>query len=89
MLDKDGDGEISSEELKEAIVKIIKRASSLKEAEELILTLDSNNDGRGEYFILTVNCILSDFFHLIKFHLRSCWRILRRNLIQRRWKPLK
>eukprot|EP01038_Epipyxis_sp_PR26KG_P006148 gene6148-8475_t len=46
LLDLDGDGELSSDELKEAIVKTLKRTSSVQEAEELFAILDKDKDGK-------------------------------------------
>lgn len=54
LLDKDGDGELSSEELKDAIVKILKRTSSLQEANDLIAVLDSDKDGKGGLGLVSV-----------------------------------
>mmetsp|Transcript_28808 Transcript_28808/g.39604 ORF Transcript_28808/g.39604 Transcript_28808/m.39604 type:complete len:335 (-) Transcript_28808:45-1049(-) len=46
LLDKDGDGELSSEELRAAIVSTLKRTTSPQDAEELIQMLDSDHDGK-------------------------------------------
>jgi len=46
MLDQDRDGELSSAELKNAIVKILKRVSSDSEADEIVKYLDSDKDGK-------------------------------------------
>ena len=45
-MDLDGDGELSSEELKEAMVTRLKRTTTDKEAEELIRLIDRDGDGR-------------------------------------------
>lgn len=45
VLDKDGDGELSSQELKDAITNIL-RSVSEAEAEEIVRGLDSNADGK-------------------------------------------
>lgn len=46
VLDLDEDGELSVEELKGAISKILKRASSDAEAEEIVKLLDHDQDGK-------------------------------------------
>jgi len=45
-LDTDGDGELSSDELKGAIQTILKRAPTDKEAEQLVTILDKDGDGK-------------------------------------------
>ena len=45
ILDADGDGELSSDELKAAI-KILRRVHTEAEAEEIIKVLDPDRDGR-------------------------------------------
>lgn len=45
LLDSDGDGKISAEEIREAVVRIVNRPSSVGEAEKLIELLDTNKDG--------------------------------------------
>ena len=47
LLDLDEDGELSAEELKEAIVKILKRSCSQEEIDEFIQILDKDRDGKG------------------------------------------
>ena len=51
LLDQDGDGELSSEELRAAIVSTLKRTTSPQDAEELIRMLDSDHDGKGLFII--------------------------------------
>lgn len=46
VLDRDGDGQLSAEELKQAIVKLLKRNYSLEEAEALVNNLDNDKDGK-------------------------------------------
>lgn len=46
ILDQDGDGQMSSEELKDAITKILKRVSTEQEAEEIVQFLDKDKDGK-------------------------------------------
>ncbi len=46
MLDLDGDGEISKEELKSAILGIFKKAPTDKEAEMMLEILDKDHDGK-------------------------------------------
>ena len=46
MLDLDGDGEISKEELKAAILDIFKKAPTDKEAEMMLEILDTDHDGK-------------------------------------------
>ena len=46
-IDLDGDGEISAEELRTAIVQLLNRKTSLEEAEELIAVFDTDKDGKG------------------------------------------
>ena len=48
VLDKDGDGQLSAEELKQAIVKLLKRNYSLEEAEALVNNLDNDKDGKSK-----------------------------------------
>lgn len=48
VLDRDGDGQLSVEELKEAIVKLLRRNYSLEEAEALVNELDDNKDGKSK-----------------------------------------
>jgi len=45
-LDTDGDGELSSDELKGAIQSILKRAPTDQEAERIVKILDADNDGK-------------------------------------------
>jgi hypothetical protein len=45
LLDSDGDGKISAGEIREAVVRIVNRPSSVSEAEKLISLLDRNKDG--------------------------------------------
>lgn len=47
LLDSDNDGKLSTEEIQEAVVKILKRPSSVEEAEELVRILDQDRDGQG------------------------------------------
>ena len=47
LLDRDNDGELSAEELKQAVVRTLKRETSVQDAEELIKILDRNKDGKG------------------------------------------
>jgi LETM1 and EF-hand domain-containing protein 1 len=46
LLDIDNDGELSSEELKVAILKSLKRTPTEKEVEEIVKLLDSDQDGK-------------------------------------------
>ena len=46
LLDIDNDGELSSEELKAAILKSLKRTPTEKEVEEILKLLDSDQDGK-------------------------------------------
>ena len=46
LLDKDGDGELSADELKVAITKILKRVSSEEEAKNIVQILDRDQDGK-------------------------------------------
>ncbi len=46
LLDIDNDGELSSEELKVAILKSLKRTPTEKEVEEILKLLDSDQDGK-------------------------------------------
>lgn len=47
LLDKDGDGEITSDEIKDVIEKVMKRGSSTEDnVEQLFHLLDSNKDGK-------------------------------------------
>lgn len=46
LLDKDNDGEVSVEELKEAMSKLFKRAPTEKEAEDIVQLLDKDKDGK-------------------------------------------
>ncbi len=42
VLDKDGDGELSAEELRDAIVKLLRKNYSLQEAQQLVAILDND-----------------------------------------------
>ena len=46
LLDKDNDGELSTEELKEAIIKILKKDFADKDVDEMVQKLDRDKDGR-------------------------------------------
>jgi LETM1 and EF-hand domain-containing protein 1 len=46
LLDKDNDGEVSAQELKEAMSKLFKRAPTEKEAEDIVQLLDKDKDGK-------------------------------------------
>jgi hypothetical protein len=48
VLDKDNDGQLSAEELKEAIVKLFRRNYSVAEAEQLVSSLDNDKDGKSK-----------------------------------------
>lgn len=54
VLDKDNDGQLSADELKEAIVKLFRRNYTIEEAEKLINELDGNKDGQSESFPSTI-----------------------------------
>lgn len=46
LLDLDGDGRISTEELRDAIVRLLRRNFSQEEAQQLVSILDSDQDGK-------------------------------------------
>ena len=46
LLDLDGDGELSAEEIKAAMGRILKRSCSQEEVEEFIRILDEDKDGK-------------------------------------------
>lgn len=46
LLDRDGDGRLTAEELRDAIVLLLRRNFSLQEAEGLVSLLDSDQDGK-------------------------------------------
>lgn len=48
LLDLDKDGELTVAELKGAIKKILKRSISEEEAQEIVMLIDRNNDGKGD-----------------------------------------
>ena len=48
----DGDGELSSDELRAAIVSTLKRTTSTQDAEDLIQILDSDKDGKGDVALI-------------------------------------
>ena len=49
VLDKDGDGELSAEELRDAIVKLLRKNYSVQEAEQLVAILDNDKDGKSKF----------------------------------------
>jgi hypothetical protein len=57
----DGDGELTSDELRAAIVSTLKRTSSTQDAEDLIQILDSDKDGKGDILIQIVEHIMVQF----------------------------
>jgi Ca2+-binding EF-hand superfamily protein len=46
-LDKDRDGVLNSQELRAAILKVLKKDESSNEAQELVRLLDKDGDGKG------------------------------------------
>lgn len=48
VLDKDNDGQLSADELRDAIVKLFRRNYTVEEAEKLINELDENKDGQSK-----------------------------------------
>jgi hypothetical protein len=48
LLDRDGDGRLTAEELRDAIVLLLRRNFSLQEAEGLVSLLDSDQDGKSK-----------------------------------------
>lgn len=46
LLDKDDDGELSTEELKEAMSKLLKRAGTEVSPEEIVKMIDQDQDGK-------------------------------------------
>jgi len=46
LLDLDDDGELSKDELKSAVTKILKRSSSPEEIDEFFQALDADKDGK-------------------------------------------
>jgi hypothetical protein len=53
LIDKDADGFISSAELKEAMMKVLKRYPSDTEAESMIALLDKDKDGIGMCMLIS------------------------------------
>ena len=50
VLDKDGDGEISFDEIKDVIGTVMKKGAATEESvQQLFGLLDSNKDGKGMY----------------------------------------
>jgi Ca2+-binding EF-hand superfamily protein len=49
VLDKDNDGQLSADELKDAIVKLLRRNYTEEDAEKLVDELDENKDGKSEF----------------------------------------
>jgi DNA primase large subunit len=47
LLDRNEDGHISAEELRDAIVRLLRQNFSLQEAQQLVSILDSDQDGKG------------------------------------------
>lgn len=47
LLDLDKDGELTVAELKGAIKKILKRTITEDEAQEIVMLIDKDNDGKG------------------------------------------
>lgn len=48
LLDRDGDGRLTAQELRDAIVLLLRRNFSLQEAEGLVSLLDSDQDGKSK-----------------------------------------
>lgn len=48
ILDKDGDGQITAHELREAIVQLMRKEYSLQEADQMVDLLDEDKDGKGK-----------------------------------------
>ena len=46
VLDKDGDGQLTAHELREAIIQLMRREFSLQEADQLVDILDDDKDGK-------------------------------------------
>lgn len=55
LLDKDGDGTLSAQELRDAIVSLLRKNYSVEEAEQLVNILDNDKDGKGDLIILIDN----------------------------------
>ena len=53
VLDRDGDGQISLDEIKEVLSTVMKRGAATEEStQQLFSLLDSNKDGKGALFVL-------------------------------------
>lgn len=50
LLDLDKDGELTVAELKGAIKKILKRTITEDEAQEIVMLIDKDNDGKGKQY---------------------------------------
>jgi Ca2+-binding EF-hand superfamily protein len=66
VLDKDNDGQLSADELKDAIVKLLRRNYTEEDAEKLVDELDENKDGKSEF------CFRFRCFYCFNLFLFSC-----------------
>ncbi len=65
LLDLDKDGELTVAELKGAIKKILKRTITEDEAQEIVMLIDKDNDGKGKQPLIVIDLLTLIFIVLL------------------------
>lgn len=67
ILDRDSDGVLSAEELRDAVMTILRKNNTQEDVEWLVSLIDQNNDGQSKLPTSTSHCTCTDAFFLCSY----------------------